>query len=572
MKNICFKYLAIIIFVTFSVSNAFAQCVGCTVTGPSSGNYTFAANSVVCFTSNAVLGDVTFLNNSKICVAPGVTVIIQNNVSTSSNNNITFEIGGTLQVNQSSTISANLVVNVQNGGVLKVGPTGNGNFNFNGTNNTFNNNGTLQVGVLGFDNSNSTNVIDNYGTLTISSNINVKGTTTFRNWNLINVSGNYNNSATSKYINCGTFNAASGYNLGGGTVINTGTFNVPSGSIDISNGRLENYGVMYSGGSVNGGGGSSVFYNEGLAKLTNVQDIGSMKGPNSNNKLGYFYIINSINPNSSKIGTNLDFKRYTSYNPDVAAATQGQGQIFNSTPIYVNANGNPVGNATAAKVTFGCTSCDAPLVTSIGVCPNIDGSFPPQANDDSYSIPIGSNSSASVLTNDFVVYSGSVATTSNVSVSQVSTSNPGVSINSSGIVSVAQTTPSGIYTIVYRICSSTNSLSCDTATVTVTVIGSCTNPPATGAPASYTQTGISDIDGFTGGTTGWPANVPNGFIAIESRTKGFVITRVSSTNTITDPVVGMLVYDMSNSPTPCVKLYNGTVWKCIEKDCNPPTN
>jgi len=51
-----------------------AQCTtGCKVTGPTSGNYTFATGSTVCFTSDATLGDVTFLNNSKICVAPGVS-------------------------------------------------------------------------------------------------------------------------------------------------------------------------------------------------------------------------------------------------------------------------------------------------------------------------------------------------------------------------------------------------------------------------------------------------------------------------------------------------------------------
>lgn len=97
----------------------------------------------------------------------------------------------------------------------------------------------------------------------------------------------------------------------------------------------------------------------------------------------------------------------------------------------------------------------------------------------------------------------------------------------------------------------------------------CTNPPATGTPDSYTKTGISSIAGFTGGTTGWPGNIPNGFIAIESKNKGFVITRVSSSAAITNPVEGMLIYDIAAA---CVKLYNGTSWKCLEKDCTPLTN
>lgn len=97
----------------------------------------------------------------------------------------------------------------------------------------------------------------------------------------------------------------------------------------------------------------------------------------------------------------------------------------------------------------------------------------------------------------------------------------------------------------------------------------CTNPPTAGTPDSYTKTGISNLAGFTGGTTGWPGNIPNGFIAIESKNKGFVITRVANTAAITTPVEGMLIYDSSAN---CVKLYNGAYWKCLEKDCGIPTN
>ncbi len=49
---------------------------------------------------------------------------------------------------------------------------------------------------------------------------------------------------------------------------------------------------------------------------------------------------------------------------------------------------------------------------------------------------------------------------------------------------------------------------------------------------------------------------PNGFITLESKTKGFVITRVENDSKITDPKEGMLIYDIDAS---CVKLYNGTI-------------
>lgn len=89
----------------------------------------------------------------------------------------------------------------------------------------------------------------------------------------------------------------------------------------------------------------------------------------------------------------------------------------------------------------------------------------------------------------------------------------------------------------------------------------CNNTAAPGTPDSYTQTGVSTLQGFA---SAWPNNVPNGFIAIESKNKGFVITRVASQASIATPVEGMLIYDIAAN---CVKLYNGTSWKCLEKFC-----
>ncbi|WLD23723.1 hypothetical protein NU10_13600 [Flavobacterium dauae] len=93
--------------------------------------------------------------------------------------------------------------------------------------------------------------------------------------------------------------------------------------------------------------------------------------------------------------------------------------------------------------------------------------------------------------------------------------------------------------------------------------GYCTQPGATGSPTEFTKTGISDREGAVGT---WPGNVPNGFIAIQSADKGFVITRLTTAQiNALDAVEGMLVYDTDEE---CVKLYNGTVWKCLERSCN----
>lgn len=64
---------------------------------------------------------------------------------------------------------------------------------------------------------------------------------------------------------------------------------------------------------------------------------------------------------------------------------------------------------------------------------------------------------------------------------------------------------------------------------------------------------------------GWPENVPNGHILLESKEKGFVITRVANEGAIANPREGMLIYDEAEH---CVKLHNGTSWHCITRDCN----
>lgn len=89
----------------------------------------------------------------------------------------------------------------------------------------------------------------------------------------------------------------------------------------------------------------------------------------------------------------------------------------------------------------------------------------------------------------------------------------------------------------------------------------CTKPATLGTPDGYSKVGIT----IQQKQDAWPENIPNGHIALESKTKGFVITRVVNQNAIADPKEGMLIYDIAAA---CVKLYNGTVWNCIKKNCD----
>lgn len=79
---------------------------------------------------------------------------------------------------------------------------------------------------------------------------------------------------------------------------------------------------------------------------------------------------------------------------------------------------------------------------------------------------------------------------------------------------------------------------------------------------SFTNSGVTSL---SRPSTSWPGNIPNGFLALESKDKGFVITRVLNQDAITDPKEGMLIYDIQAG---CVKLHNGTDWNCIQKKCN----
>lgn len=105
-------------------------------------------------------------------------------------------------------------------------------------------------------------------------------------------------------------------------------------------------------------------------------------------------------------------------------------------------------------------------------------------------------------------------------------------------------------------------LTSNIATVSFTVLAYCTKTPTTLTGGNPSKFGISTqaVKLQT-----WPEAIPNGHIVLESTKKGFVITRVQNSSVITDAKEGMIIYDIDAS---CVKLFNGSTWKCIARDCN----
>ncbi|TGN21426.1 hypothetical protein E4J94_17515, partial [Empedobacter tilapiae] len=96
--------------------------------------------------------------------------------------------------------------------------------------------------------------------------------------------------------------------------------------------------------------------------------------------------------------------------------------------------------------------------------------------------------------------------------------------------------------------------------VTITTVKDCTKP------GDFLTAGIPTNSGITTHSKQevWPGIIPNGFLALESNTKGMVITRVQNSTKITEPKEGMIIY---NIDAKCVQLYNGTIWNCIKNTC-----
>lgn len=97
------------------------------------------------------------------------------------------------------------------------------------------------------------------------------------------------------------------------------------------------------------------------------------------------------------------------------------------------------------------------------------------------------------------------------------------------------------------------------------------NPVSTGV-ALDTKIGITSQGraGSEASNNNWPMVRKGGALALESNTKPFVPTRISTANlvNITNPVEGMMVYDTTEN---CLKIYvNSTIgWKCYNRKTCP---
>ncbi|WP_175634391.1 DUF7507 domain-containing protein [Pedobacter ghigonis] len=131
----------------------------------------------------------------------------------------------------------------------------------------------------------------------------------------------------------------------------------------------------------------------------------------------------------------------------------------------------------------------------------------------------GGTAVENVLVND--TYNGNPATLADVKLTQVSSSNPNVSLDvTTGKVNVAPNTPAGTYTLVYQIEDKLNPGQTKTATVTITV--------GTGAILAKDDAGTAN--GFTGGTAVADILVNDLYNAVSTATTGTVSITQNSTD------------------------------------------
>ena len=87
----------------------------------------------------------------------------------------------------------------------------------------------------------------------------------------------------------------------------------------------------------------------------------------------------------------------------------------------------------------------------------------------------------------------------------------------------------------------------------------CFKTPVGTGTSEPTLLGITAFGRAGEGNSNWPMERKGGFIALESSTKGFVITRAAHTD-IANPVVGMMIYCTVDN---CVEIYTEDGWKCF---------
>ena len=224
-------------------------------------------------------------------------------------------------------------------------------------------------------------------------------------------------------------------------------------------------------------------------------------------------------------------------------------------------------------------------ITVVGAGSTTNNTF---ANDDANSAPKGVTMTGNVKTNDtdpegdtttvtaatvFSVNGVANGTALTIGTATVIPGVGSVTLNANGTYSfVPVATYVGTVVIPYTICDNGVPQACDQATLELTsldiTLTACYDLPNTGTAGVDTKHGITLLQRAGVDNGNWPMIRKSAHTALESNTKGFVITRMTTAQitAIVSPQEGMMVYD---TVAKCLKLYDGTVWSCFSTPACP---
>jgi hypothetical protein len=237
--------------------------------------------------------------------------------------------------------------------------------------------------------------------------------------------------------------------------------------------------------------------------------------------------------------------------------TYPSGITLNTTTGSVSvAQGTNPGSYTVAYQL--CDKLTTPTCTTGLISLTVTASISASPDAGSASAGTGGTAVADVRTNDVV--NGQPATSANSSLSLVSSTNPGITLNTStGSVSVAQGTNPGSYTLVYQLCTTLGSpTTCTTSFASITVTPAITASPDAGTASAGTGgTAVANVR-TNDVVNGQPATSANSSLSLVSSTNPG-ITLNTSTGSVsvaqgTNPGSYTLVYQLCTtlgSPTTC---------------------
>lgn len=150
-------------------------------------------------------------------------------------------------------------------------------------------------------------------------------------------------------------------------------------------------------------------------------------------------------------------------------------------------------------------------------------------------------------------------------------------VNTSGVPAVPTVTPAitGYTQAAGQTVGDSQNASANTQCITV-----CYESPTDITSTVPVKHGITVLGRAGSDNGGWPMVRNSAYTVLESKTKGFVITRMTSDPTktadanhidkITAPEIGMMIFDTyEDGGKGCLKIYTGTAWKCFNKQTCP---